>query len=83
MTAISTSDPAPTQSLLSVCPKYWLDYPDRPTPKKFTLKQRIFGPMRSHTNRELGLCGRLLYGWLFTADLYYVRVDQELKEKGL
>ncbi len=69
--------------LLTVPYRYWLEYPDQPTSKTYTLRQRIFGPMCSHTGRKLGILGRLCYDWLFTDDLYFERVDQELKEKGL
>ncbi len=64
-------------------PEWWLDLPDKPTKLTFTLKQRLFGPMRSHTGKRLGLVGRLLYNWFFTDDPYFVRVDEELKRKGL
>jgi hypothetical protein len=39
--------------------------------------------MHSHHGEKLGILGRLCYGWLYTDDPYYERVDQELKEKGL
>jgi hypothetical protein len=70
------------QHLQITRPRYWRNYPSSPTPQQFSLKQRIVGPMSSHTNISLGLIGRLCYGWLYTDDLYYVRVDEELKENG-
>jgi hypothetical protein len=63
--------------------RYWLSYPRAATPWKYSLRQRIFGPLYSHTGVKLGLLSRMLYGWLYTDDLYYVRVDQELREMGL
>ena len=63
--------------------KWWLALPDKPTTLSFRLKQRLLGPMTSHTGRRLGFLGRLVYGWLVSDDPYFVRVDQELKEKGL
>ena len=63
--------------------KWWLALPDKPTALSFRLKQRLLGPMTSHTGCRLGFLGRLVYGWLITDDPYFVRVDQELKEKGL
>jgi hypothetical protein len=63
--------------------EWWLDLPSKPTMLTFTLKQRLFGPMRSHTGQKLGIISRLCYNWLYTDDPYFVRVDQELRMKGL
>ncbi len=63
--------------------KYWASLPELPTPRKFAISQRLFGPMNSHLGLRLGIVGRLFYGWFYTDDPYYERVDQELKEKGL
>lgn len=63
-------------------PRYWLSYPEHATKWTCTFKQRLFGPLYSHTKRRLGFLGRLLYGWFITDDLYFERVDHELKEKG-
>lgn len=63
--------------------EWWLNLPSKPTKLTFTLKQRIFGPMHSHAGEKLGIIGRLFYNWWFTDDPYYVRVDEELKQKGL
>ncbi len=71
--------PAQTRTL----PKYWSEYPTSSTHIKVSLIKRIWGPMYSHRGYRLGIVGRLLYGWLYTDDPYFERVDQELKEKGL
>ena len=63
--------------------KYWASLPARPTPRKFTTTERLFGPMYSHLGLRLGIVGRLLYGWFYTDDPYFDRVDQELRDKGL
>jgi hypothetical protein len=62
---------------------WWLTLPEHPTKLSFTLEQRLFGPMYSHTGTRLGLIGRLLYNWFYTDDPYYDRVDAELKFKGI
>ena len=63
--------------------KWWLNLPEKPTKLTFTLKQRVFGPMRSHTGQRIGPIGRLFYGWFYTDDQYFARVDAELKFKGM
>ena len=63
--------------------QWWLSLPTEPTKLTFTLKQRIFGPMYSHTGKKLGFVERLLYGWFITDDPYWVRVDEELKQGGI
>lgn len=39
--------------------------------------------MHSHTGERLGFGCRLIYGWLYTDDPYFDRVDAELKFKGI
>ena len=64
-------------------PLWWLSLPAQSTPMHFSLKQRLFGPMHSHTGKRLGFLGRWLYGWFYTDDPYFDRVDAELTFKGI
>lgn len=78
-----TPSPQATLKLMFPFPQWWLSLPERPMHLTFTLKQRFFGPMRSHSGQYLGFIGRCFYGWLFTDDPYFDRVDAELKFKGI
>lgn len=57
--------------------------PRESTKLTFTLKQRLCGPMKSHIGAKLGFVARWFYGWLWTDDPYFARVDFELRKKGL
>ena len=51
--------------------------------KKFSLFQRIFGEVRSHTGEKLGFFGRLTFEWLWTDDPYFGELDKHLTSRGL
>ncbi|MEY2665172.1 MAG: hypothetical protein RLZZ480_277 [Candidatus Parcubacteria bacterium] len=64
--------------------RWWLELPDTPSQKRtFSLFQRLFGPIEDRDGVKMGFLSRLTYEWFWTDDPYFVRVDMELKEKGL
>lgn len=50
-------------------------------PEKFTLRQRLFGPIELGGNK-LGFIGRLLEGWMVSHNPYFSNLDDELRSQG-
>ena len=80
---VATLGGGKSNRLLSRSSKWWLKLPTQAHPLKFSLRKRIFGSMCDRGGHHLGLLSRLTYEWVWTDDQYYIRVDEELNEKGL
>jgi hypothetical protein len=61
-------------------PPWWQSLPKEATPRSFSLRQRLFGPIIDRGGSRLGFFSRLSYEWLISDDPYYVRLDNEISE---
>lgn len=63
--------------------RWWLELAQKPSPRSFSLWRRVWGPIKDRRGSRLSFVSRLFYEWFVTDDPYYVRVDEELREKGI